>query len=360
MKKSKRNVWLGAIAIIVIIILSFFAAPSTQLYIGSTYNRAPNGYGAWYAYMQDRGIPIQRWQKPLEKLKPQKPATLLRIQSSLRPADLLPDEEAWLDKGNNLVILGVRSRVSPSPFYTWQTSPDGRVAIATRRRNIKVQKNQISLGDQFGAVVWHETQEKGKVFFSVTPYIAANAYQDEIDNFKYLASLVQQKSNQIFVDEYIHGYKDEDIKDAESQGTLIDYLAQTPLLALLIQTGMVLLVLIWSQNRRLGQPVPLETPVIDNSEAYIQALAGILQKAESSDFVVEMVGKEEQLQLQKALGLGSVPLEHQTLLNLWVEKTGKSPAELDTVLKLQARKRRISQRELFTWLAKWRMLRNSQ
>lgn len=357
MNRSKRNTWLAVIVIIVIVIFSFLAAPTTKLYIGSTYNRAPNGYGAWYTYMQDRGIPIERWQKPLEDLKPKKPATLLRINSYLRPLDILPDEQEWLEKGNNLVILGVRSRVSPSAFNTLQLSPVGEVKIATRRRNQKAKQEQISLGDQFGAIVWQETHKQGKVFFSTTPYIAANAYQDDIDNFKYLASLVEQKGNQIFVDEYIHGYKDTDVKETEGEGNLIDYLAQTPLLAVLVQVGILLLVLIWSQNRRFGQPLALETPVIDNSEAYIQALAGVLQKAESSDFVVEMVGKEEQLQLQKALGLGSVPLEHQTLLDLWVEKTGKNPVELDTALKLQARKRRISQQDLVNWLAKWRTLR---
>jgi hypothetical protein len=355
-KSSKRNAWLGAIAIAVIFILSFIAAPTTKIYIGSSYSRAADGYGAWYAYMQQQGTTIERWQKPLEKLETEKkPATLLRVMSYLREPDLLPDEQEWLDKGNHLVILGVRSRVSPSDFQTLQTSPVGEVKIATRRRDQKA--NKILLGDRFGAVVWQDTRKQGKVIFSTTPYLAANAYQDDLNNFKYLASLIKQNGNLLFVDEYIHGYKDADVKETDGQGNLINYLAQTPLLALLVQAVILFLVLIWPQNRRFGQPKALETPVIDNSEAYIQALAGVLQKAESSDFVVEMLGKEEQLQLQKALGLGSVPLEHQTLLDFWVEKTGKNAAELDTVLKLPARKRRVSQRDLFNWLAKWRTLR---
>lgn len=358
MKSSKRQVWLGAIAIAVIVILSFISAPSTKLYIGSSYSRAPDGYGAWYAYMQQQGTNIQRWQKPLEKLKTEKqPATLLRVMSYLREPDLLPDEQEWLKKGNHLVILGVRSRVSQAEFHTSPTSPVGKVKIATRRRYQKAQPENLSLSDNFGAIVWHDTYKQGKITFATTPYLAANAYQDELSNFQYLASLVNQKGNKLFIDEYIHGYKDDDIKQTEGQTNLIDYLAKTPLLVVLVQISILLLVLIWSQNRRFGQPTALETPVVDNSEAYIQALAGVLQKAESSDFVIEMVGKEEQLQLQKTLGLGSVPLEPQTLLNLWVEKTGKNPLDLDTVLKLQTRKRRLNQQELFNWLAKWRTIK---
>lgn len=79
--------------------------------------------------------------------------------------------------------------------------------------------------------------------------------------------------------------------------------------------------------------------------------------ADTTDFVVEMVGKQEQLQLQKALGLGQVLLEPQALINFWIEKTGASAAELDTVLKLQSRKQSISERDLLSWLGKWRNIR---
>ncbi|AFY49781.1 hypothetical protein Nos7524_4009 [Nostoc sp. PCC 7524] len=360
MKRSKRTVWLGAIAIVVLAIFSFIAAPTTQIYTGSTYSRAADGYGAWYAYMQQQGTNIQRWQKPMSNLTAKaKPATLLRIYNYQREANLSPDEQEWLRKGNNLVILGVRTPVSPGNFHTVQKSPVGDVKIATRRRYQKAKQGEISLGDRFGAIVWQEKRPQGTVVFSTTPYLAANAYQDELNNFEYLASLVKQKDKQLFVDEYIHGYKDADVRESEGQGNLISYLANTPLLVALIQAGVLLLVLIWSQNRRFGKPIALETPVIDNSEAYIQALAGVLQKAESSDFVLEMVGKEEQIQLQKALGLEAVPLEHQVLLNLWTQKTGKSATELDAALKLQAIKRRVSQRDLISWLRKWRTVRES-
>ncbi|MHC5830357.1 MAG: DUF4350 domain-containing protein, partial [Nostoc sp.] len=88
-----------------------------------------------------------------------------------------------------------------------------------------------------------------------------------------------------------------------------------------------------------------------------QALAGVLQKADTADFVVQMVGKQEQLQLQKALGLGQVLLEPQALINFWIEKTGASAAELDAVLKLQSGKKPISERDLLSWLGKWRTIR---
>ncbi|MFN6567189.1 DUF4350 domain-containing protein [Dendronalium sp. ChiSLP03b] len=359
MKRSNRIVWIGAIALGVIILLTLIAAPNnSKISNGSTYNRAPNGYGAWYAFMQQQGTTIQRWQKPLSNLKTEKsPVTFLQVYSTLREPVLDYEERKWVEKGNTLVILGVNQQVTAADFSTMQKSPFGDVKIETRRRYAKAKQQHVSLGDRFGAVVWEEKYNKGKAIFSTTRYLAANAYQDNLSNFKYLANLVTNKNKSVFVDEYIHGYKDADIRQSQGQGDLLSYFAKTPVLPILVQVGVLLVVLIWAQNRRFGKPVALDTPVVDNSQAYIQALAGVLQKAESSDFVLEMVGKEEQLQLQKALGLGQIPLERQTLLNRWVEKTGASAAELEAVLKLQSRKRRMSERELLSWLGKWQIVR---
>jgi hypothetical protein len=52
----------------------------------------------------------------------------------------------------------------------------------------------------------------------------------------------------------------------------------------LIQGTIILLVAIFAGWNRFGQPVTLSAPQVDNSEAYIQALAGVLQKANSTDF----------------------------------------------------------------------------
>jgi hypothetical protein len=361
MKRSNRIAWLGAIALAIMILLSLFAAPNTKIYTGSTYTRSADGYGAWYAFMQQQGINIERWQKPLENFKAEKkPVTLLRVSSRLREPYLLSEEEEWLKKGNNLIILGVKTPVTEANFHSLQKSKFGDVKIATRRRIKTDEKQKRLLGDRFGAIVWEEKSDKGKVIFSSTPYLAANAYQDNLSNFQYLASLVNQKGHKLFVDEYIHGYKDADVRESEGQGDLFSYFAKTPLFPAFVQVVVLLLVLIWAKNQRFGKPIALETPVIDNSQAYIQALAGVLEKANSSDFVVEMLGKEEQLQLQKALGLGTILLECQPLLQVWQEKTGKSAAELDAVLKLSAQKQRISERELLNWLAQWRILKEIQ
>ncbi len=211
-------------------------------------------------------------------------------------------------------------------FSTLQDSPVGNIKIETSRRYTGTELS-LELSDNFGAIVWTKQIGKGKAIFATTPYLAANAYQDYPNNFKYLAQLVE-KNPQIFVDEYSHGYRDKSTTETGSDRNWLEYLAKTPLKPLLIQAGVLLLVLIWAQNRRFGAPESLETPPIDNNIAYIQALAGVLEKAQSSEFILNIVGKEEQLQLQKALGLGQ-----------------PSPP-------------RLSDKQLLEWLDKWQKIRD--
>ncbi len=371
MSSSQRRLWLfGAIAIGALILLTLIAAPANnKLNSGSTYGRAPDGYGAWYAFMSERGTPVQRWQKPFEDLAKNQnakgPITLLRVYSALTANNIYDKEQDWVEKGNTLVILGVKQPVTEAAFSTTHTAGSLNVKIETQRRNGEAQAQL--LGDRFGAIVWQENIGKGQVLFATTPHLAANAYQDFRGNYEFLAQLVTQSGvaekrssqNSLWVDEYIHGYQDKDVNatEGEQQQNILTYLANTAVFPAFIQGLILLLVAIWAGLRRFGQPLTVSAPVVDNSEAYIQALAGVLQKADSSEFIVDVVGKEEQLQLQKALLLGQATLDPESLINAWVQQTGRPAAELEQVLQVQSRKRRLSESDLLTWLGKWEQIR---
>jgi len=358
MKRSNRFIWLAGVVIVVLISISFFAAPSSKINSGSTYNHQPDGYSAWYNFMQKQGYAIQRWQRPFTDIPHKKgTATMIQINSSLGGlTNVSQEQEHWLEKGNTLIILGVRQPVTAVKFSTQQKSALGNIIINTSRRYPKSQPGEIVLGDRSGAIVWKKTYGKGKAIFATTAYLAANAYYG-YNNFTYLAQLVGKTSQPVFVDEYIHGYQDRDIRNQEKKDSIVTYLVNTPLFLVVLQVSVLLLIFIRAENMRFGKPITLDTTVIDNSQVYINALATVLQKAESRNFVVEMVGREEQIQLQKALGLNQTVLLQQPLLQAWSEKTGTSTVGLDRVLKLQQRKNRISEQELISWLEEWQRLR---
>ena len=393
MNLSNRRFWLlGAIGITAIIIITLVFAPANnKLNSGSTYNRAPDGYGAWYAFMSKRGTKVQRWQKPVADFAKNPDAktssTLLRVYSSSIPEAVSAPEKNWVKQGNTLVILGVDAPVTAAPFSSLLPASAGKIKIDTGRRVFRDKKP--ILGDKFGGIVWTKTVGKGTVYFASAPHLAANAYQDFPGNYEFLAWLVTQSEgggkeiegteqalavnfiqnpiyqsqktskiiNKVWVDEYIHGYKDPEIIKREFKDNLFTYLAKTPLFPVLIQGTIILIVAIFAGWNRFGQPVTLSAPQVDNSEAYIQALASVLEKANSTDFAVELIGKAEQLQLQKALLLRQASLESESLIDAWVEQTGRKATELADLVRSPSRKQRISDRDLLAWLGKWQQIR---
>jgi Domain of unknown function (DUF4350) len=364
-KRLNRPTVIVAIVVAVIILMTLIAAPSSsKLNSGSTYSRAPDGYGAWYRFMQESGAEIERWQRPFRDLAPEKsPATLLLIYPTLQQeSGFNYEQQLWVEKGNTLVILGKSDRVTKANFSTMLKSAVGDVKIDTSRRHEKPEADFL-LKDTYGAAVWQETHGKGKVIYAITPHLAANAYQDNRANFEYLARLVDNKGNKVFIDEYLHGYRDANIKKAKGEGDIYTYFIQKPIFVSAIQALILLVVLIIAKNRRFGKPILLETPKVDNSQAYIQALAAVLQKADTTDFVLEMVGKEEIQQLQEALGLGKTGnintqvSENEVLLPVWQDKIGTNTSDLKSVLQIRSQKRRISEKDLIAWLSKWQSLR---
>jgi hypothetical protein len=363
---QRRLILFISIALVAIVILSVVAAPYTNTQqtqqSGSTYGRSPSAYGAWYEFVKEKGVAIERWQKPLAELvkstREDAKTTFLQINPNATAslARWSKDERDWLKKGNTIIILGITQPVTEADFTTFQKSSVGQVKIDTRRRNNNPTKALLS--DSFGAVVWEEKSGKGKIIYCTTPHLAANAYQDFPGNYEFLAQLVAQTGKQVWVDEYLHGYKDKEALAQEIGEDIVSYLAKTPLIPVLIQSAIVLLIVIWASNQRFGKPLSAATPAVENSQAYIQALAGVLQKAKSSDFLVSTISKEERRQLQKALGLEETLLEPDVLIEAWVEQTGRSPVELESLLQAPLRPK-MSEVDLLIWIEKWQTIRRS-
>ena len=353
----KKLILIIAIAVGFLILLTVIFAPNNQIsQQGSTYGRDPSGYGAWTAFMEGRGTPIQRWQKPLEKLSEKsEKITLLQIQNSLQPEGIsqLTMSRQWLEKGNRLIILGVLKPVTEAPFTTMQPSSFGNIAIDTSRR-ANNSKDKI-LGDRFGTIVWREKVGQGEIILATTPNLAANAYQDFQSNYQFLADLATKEGYALWVDEYLHGYKDSDVIQSEIGQTIWNFFLKTPFLMILIQAIIILLFLLWSGNRRFGQAIAVLPPTRNNSEAYIQALTGVLEKAESADFVVSRLQEAEQQALQSALGLGTNPLPSNALVAAWEQQHSDSSNKLRSLL-LQENIPKNNE-DLRIWLEKWHTIK---
>jgi Domain of unknown function (DUF4350) len=359
LKRIDRRVLFVAIGLVALVGLTMVMAPrGEQISSGSSYARQPDGYGAWYASVEQAGGKIQRWQKPAEDFfkTPGTGKTFLQVDPRRSAAYLGDQQRAWVENGNTLIFLGKQAPATNAPFSGSYPTKQGQVKIETTRRRVLTSSETEVLRDRVGAIVWKEKKGKGQVIYSVTPFLAANAYQDEPGNFALLTQLAKQQGNPIWVDEYLHGYMDQEVIEEEIAGSWQQYLMETPWLAVLVQLCVLVGVLIFAKNRRFGQPMPLETQAKDSNATYIQALAGVLRKANRSDFVVDAIARAEQIQIQKALGLGNRLLDVDVVVKAWMEQTGRSGQELEQILR-SAKQQNLSEADLLVWLEQIRQVR---
>ena len=360
MNISRKKWWILIFIIIAAaIVLTLLAAPSNnKLLAGSTFGKSPNGYGAWYQYMTEQGVKIERWQKPFSELKPNenKISFIKIVPPQIRQFYQLSNtENKWINEGNTMVVLGTNATATAASFNTTQSYKNLDIKIATTLR--KQSPEKPILEDDYGAIVWQENIGEGKIIYAVTPYLAANAYQSNADNYQFLAQLVNHNSL-ILVDEYLHGYKDQEvIKKEKQQNNVLSYLSKTIWLPITIQIIILIIIAIIFNLHRFGQPTLIQKTQIDNSQAYIQALAGVLEKAECSDFVVETITKDEKLQLQHSLGLRKGNISDDILLSEWAQATGKDSEQLEQLLKFAHSNSRLNYAQLIKWVQKWQQFR---
>lgn len=375
MPNLRQRKWLLiAIAIAVVVVLTLIAAPNsggTRIDNGSSYGRKPDGYGAWYEYMSQREVPIERWHKPFSRLVEEnvRDATLIQIYGKTNPFNLSAPKQKWIAQGNTLIILGVDRPATAAPFarsipYRLQPLSEDLIEIETSRRYRQPTQGiaETILGDRYGAVVWSEQVGSGKVIYCTTPYLAANAYQNSPDNYRFLAELASQ-NKAILVDEYIHGYRNQgkgnssnSDGDRDRAENVLSYLANTPWLLLFIQIIIITAVVSVSALRRFGKPAVVDRAIADNSTAYIDALAGVLEKANSTDFVVDTISKDERRKLQTSLGLGKSLVDESTLVAAWKQQKKQPATELSQVLQIESNNQKISDARLIIWIQKWQRI----
>lgn len=397
---------------IALLLFTLLSAPANPRSDGSTYSRAPEGYGAWYAYVERSGQEIDRLRKPLTTLfdsnldapnpKSSKPDTPKNKPSKTRlktprttlihiaPTPTAPwIDRDWIAQGNRAILIGTEkatTRVTDAEFYSEHPVAIGTIKVATTRRHRQLPpksnqsphplqpvqatledldenpeansenaaNDQALVADRHGSLIWRTTIGKGEIIYILPTFLAANAYQDEAQNFAYLQSLT--KGDRIIVDEYIHGYRDSETAEKEGKGDLFTFFAKTPIALLLLQAMVILSVLIYGKNWRFGAVRALVPPAVNNSRAYIQALSGILKKANSTDFVTDTLSGAELKQIQRTLGLGTTPLSAETIIQTWTQQTGRPAREFQDVFLSSHRHKKLSEAELTQWLTQLQTL----
>lgn len=141
----------------------------------------------------------------------------------------------------------------------------------------------VHIGNREGALLVDYAYGAGRIVVLSDPYIVANSGIKLNDNLQLaINTLAAAKGGLIAFDEYHQG-------KGVTQNAFASYFAGTPVLALAAQIVLVILLILWTNARRFGRPLPL--PHVDrrSSLEFVASMAELQERSRAYDLAIENI-----------------------------------------------------------------------
>jgi hypothetical protein len=138
------------------------------------------------------------------------------------------------------------------------------------------------IADQNGALLVDYSYGRGRVVVLSDPYIVSNGGIRLNDNLQLALNTLGYNSGVIAFDEYHQGR-------GISGNALASYFAGTPVLAIAAQLVLLILLVLWTNARRFGRPLPL--PYVDrrSSLEFVASMAELQERSRAFDLAIENI-----------------------------------------------------------------------
>lgn len=140
----------------------------------------------------------------------------------------------------------------------------------------------VHIGNSDGALLVDYGYGAGRIVVLSDPYMVSNAGIKLNDNLQLAINTVAAGNGLIAFDEYHQGR-------GVTQNAFATYFAGTPVLALAAQIVLVILLVLWTNARRFGRPLPL--PHVDrrSSLEFVASMAELQERSRAFDLAIENI-----------------------------------------------------------------------
>ncbi|MGH9829170.1 MAG: DUF4350 domain-containing protein, partial [Blastocatellia bacterium] len=330
-QNSKGIILVVGIFLLLVVLNLFFVAgnegANENEFSGNRSSFASTPYGtlAYYRLLENSGFKVTRLTRAFTSLASDgEIGALIYVPNTISEE---PDKEEmdalykWVETGRLLVVIdraisfdlpgnvSARSKagsysavvkpIQPTPF----TRSVQRVEVTQYASRVTVASDSVTehMGDAAGSLLSDVVVGKGRVVFLTEPYIVANNGIGEFDNVAVALNLVSLKpAGKVAFDEYHHGY---DSSGMGAESGMLAYFKGTPVPWLLAQAGLIVLVLVYTQGRRFGRPLPLRRERRTTNLEFVASMATITRIARATDLAMQNVYGEFRRRLCRYSGL---------------------------------------------------------
>jgi hypothetical protein len=140
----------------------------------------------------------------------------------------------------------------------------------------------VHVGNKEGALLVDYAYGNGRIVVLSDPYIVTNSGIKLNDNLQLAINILSAGHGLIAFDEYHQG-------KGISQNPWAGYFAGTPVLALAAQLGLLVLLVLWTNARRFGRPLPLPHTDRRSSLEFVASMAELQERSRAFDLAIENI-----------------------------------------------------------------------
>jgi len=154
----------------------------------------------------------------------------------------------------------------------------------------------VHIADNHGALLVDYTYGLGKVIVLSDPYIVSNGGIKLNDNLQLAINAITGRDGVIAFDEYHQGR-------GVTGNAFAAYFAGTPVLALGAQIVLLVLLMLWTNARRFGRPLPLAQVDRRSSLEFVASMAELQERSGAFDLAIENIYTRTRRVLARHAGL---------------------------------------------------------
>jgi hypothetical protein len=310
----------------------------------STYHSGPTGTRALHDFLNESGHKVMRWRESPERLFSENGKLVntfvvigrTQVQFSGNEAEALRN---WVGRGGRLVLIDrkVDEAIAPQSEgwsitareWDYPTIDDNPGDVQQMTKNVvalnpvqptiltnsiesvmpsrfasrlsvipppKEEKDEdadlvkastpaapvIHIGSKQGALLVDYAYGMGRIVVLSDPYLVTNSGIKLNDNLHLAINILSAGEGLIAFDEYHQG-------KGISQNPWAGYFAGTPVLALAAQLGLVVLLIVWTNARRFGRPLPLPHTDRRSSLEFVASMAELQERSRAFDLAIENI-----------------------------------------------------------------------
>lgn len=209
--------------------------------------------------------------------------------NAVQPTVLTRDIEAVMPSR-----FASRLRVVAPTEESQEEDPD--LAVEMEQYSAASRSPIVHIADKGGALLVDYSYGLGRIVVLSDPYIVSNGGIKLNDNLQLAINMLVDNDGLIAFDEYHQGR-------GISRNALVGYFEGTPVIAFAAQIVLLILLVLWTNGRRFGRPLPL--PKVDrrSSLEFVASMAELQERSRAFDLAIENIYTRTRRVLARYAGL---------------------------------------------------------